>query len=326
MDVAEEFILLGSGSRPGGSAVVTRSVMRIEQGNVLVGMDSENHRLVLVPVNSIPEGIEDRRSRALALTARTLQLDNDAGSFIVLTCTDPALNLVFERVVADVVGRLEADAEPSTVCSDALADWRAMFQAASIGMDREAVIGLVGELEILSRLGLADKNAALEAWWGPSGHMHDFYNNRGAAIEVKSTASLEGNLVHISNLDQLDPGDVSSLHLAVCSLRPDLRAPTLDERIRLLIADGFARDTLIQRVADAGHVFEAATTIDTRYAVKSTRLWEVNEGFPGLRRSEFGEDQLRGVSNVKYELMLDSVGRPVDAGDVEFVFKNWVAE
>ena len=45
---------------------------------------------------------------------------------------------------------------------------------------------------------------ALDAWLGPSMSVHDFVRG-GAELEVKTTTSVDGNFVSISNIDQLDP-------------------------------------------------------------------------------------------------------------------------
>ena len=45
---------------------------------------------------------------------------------------------------------------------------------------------------------------ALDAWRGPTKSVHDFVRG-GAELEVKTTTSVDGNFVAISNIDQFDP-------------------------------------------------------------------------------------------------------------------------
>ena len=143
-------------------------------------------------------------------------------------------------------------------------------------------------------------------------------------MEVKATTALDGNFVQISNLDQLDPTGVTVLHLIVCALRYDPASRTLDERIRQLISDGFPQDLLIDKVGSAGYVFESAIDIDTRYAVRSVRIWHVADAFPGLRRNDLGEARLKGVSKVKYGLALDAAPPRLTDSAASTLFEGWV--
>ena len=55
---------------------------------------------------------------------------------------------------------------------------------------------------------------------------------------MKTTTSVDGNFVSISNIDQLDPAAIISLHLVVVHAREDSAAPSLDERIDELVGLG----------------------------------------------------------------------------------------
>ena len=173
-DIGDAFVLLTQGATvPQGSALLTRDVMELPNGAVRVAIDASGGRHVLVPVGADPI-VEDRRSRAVSLTVRELQIDGDAERFADLACNDAGLGLVFERVVADVLRRLKSGTTSRIVCSAALADWRALLQTAKDGVSRETVIGLLGELEVLSHLGHLEPTDAIGMWTGPDGHIHDF--------------------------------------------------------------------------------------------------------------------------------------------------------
>ena len=70
------------------------------------------------------------------------------------------------------------------------------------------------------------------------------------------------------------------------------------------LAIGMAREALLDKVENAGYVYESATVTDDRYGVRSVRAWLVNDSFPGLRSGEIGEARLRGVDKIHYELNL----------------------
>ena len=188
----------------------------------------------------------------------------------------------------------------------------------------EQVVGLIGELEMLERLSQSvGIENALEAWWGPDGHTHDFYSTEARAIEVKTTRSLEGNRIHISNVAQLDPSNLSDLHLVVFRLRRDRQAPTLDERIANLLEMGFPAARLLTKLEGAGYVHETHIHFNTRLSVVSDRWWVVGDGFPGLREARLNPLALRGVSNIKYELSLDAVGPPLSGDAADELINGW---
>ena len=161
-----------------------------------------------------------------------------------------------------------------------LDEWRALLKAAGQSVTRETVIGLVGELEVLRLLAAHNPVGALDAWRGPSKSVHDFVRG-GAELEVKTTTSVDGNFVSISNIDQLDPTAITSLHLVVVHAREDSTAPGLDERIDELIGLGVPQDALLTKVAIAGYVYGSGALVDDRFQVRSVRAWIVGDSFPG---------------------------------------------
>ena len=321
VDIGQEFILLSSGSRPTGTELVTRTV---PAGSTLVrvAIDEDGFRHLLVPVpGELPR---DKESAALDLEPRVLAINGTPVLFADLKCLDTRLSLVFERLVADVVARINAGDQPERALPLALHQWRDLFRGGSSGLTVEQVVGLIGELQVLERLSRsAGAESALDDWWGPDGHPHDFYSAVDRAIEVKATRSLEGNRIHISNVVQLDPAGLADLRLAVFRLRPDRQAPTLDERITALLEMGFPAAKTLTKIEAAGHIHESPLPFSTRFAVVSDRWWSVGEDFPGVRESRFSSAALRGVSNIKYELSLDSVGPSMPADAVDDLIGSW---
>jgi hypothetical protein len=135
---------------------------------------------------------------------------------------------------------------------------------------------------------------------------------------------VDGNFVSISNIDQLDPMLVESLHLVVVHVREDITAPDLDERVAELIRMGVPVGALAQKLADAGYVYGDGAKIEDRFSVRSVRAWTVNRNFPGLRRSELGDARLKGVSKIRYELALDSAPRRISDEGFKNFLMNWI--
>lgn len=324
-DVSEHFLLLkADADRVANSQLLTRTVgLRIGDADVLVALDSAGHRHLLIPV-SVGTVDGDSASQGVTLGQRVLRVGSEDLTYADLHCRMPALDGVFERLVDDTLARLSADSSsPLTTCRNVLDQWRALLRAAGTELSREELIGLVGELEVLRLLAHHDPPAALDAWRGPSRSVHDFVRG-GAELEVKTSTSVDGTFISISNIDQLDPGLSGSLHLIVVHAREDVTAASLDDRIDELTGLGVPRDGLLVKVADAGHVYGAELPLADRYRIRSARAWQIGEDFPGLRRAEIGEARLKGVSRIRYELALDTAPRRIADADLDGVLANWL--
>jgi hypothetical protein len=324
-EVAEHFVLLVAEAREvAGSQLLTRPVgVRVNGRDMLAAIDAAGQKHLLIPLStSVVDG--DHASQGVTLGSRTLRTDSADVTYADLQCRISSLDLVFERLVEDVLKRLTADGStPVTTCRKVLDDWRALLRAADQSLSRETVIGLVGELEVLRLLAGDNSVGALDAWRGPSKSVHDFVQG-GTELEVKTTTSVDGNFVSISNIDQLDPGLVSSLHLVVVHAREDATAHSLDERIDDLFALGLPNDALLAKVASAGYVYGSGVSVEDRFRVRSVRAWAVGDSFPGLRRAELGEARLKGVSKIRYELALDSAPRRLSDKEFDQFMATWV--
>lgn len=322
--VAEEFVLVRSGeTTPVGEQLLTRRLdLGIPQA-CFVAVDAQDQKHLLVEIGD-EKGVKDHSSQGVTLGSRPLLVGDESVTFADLHCRITSLDLVFERLVEDVIKRLaKSDAgSPGTVCRSTLADWRALLKSAGQPMSRDSIVGIAGELAVLREMAEREPVGALDAWKGPEGWTHDFAAH-GDEMEVKSTASVDGNFIHISNVDQLDPTAATSLHLVVVHLREDTAGETLDDRIRQLIDMGVPSDGLIQKVAHSGYVFESEADGGVRLTVRGIRAWRVGQKFPGLRRSELAH-RLHGVSDVKYQLALDSAPRPLTEDATQQLLVEWL--
>lgn len=324
-EVADHFVFLDArANEVAGSQLLTRPVgLEIIARDVLVALDASRQKHLLIPLPQ--DDVDgDNASQGVTLGGRVLRVGSDDVTYADLHCRMSSLDLVFERLVEDVLTRLAADpSAPVTTCRNVLDEWRALLKAAGQGVSAETVIGLVGELEVLRLLAEHNPTGALDSWHGPSRSVHDFVRG-GAELEVKTTTSVDGNYLSISNIDQLDPTLVESLNLVVVHAREDSTGPDLDERINQLVALGVPRQELLVKVATAGYVYESGVQIEDRYRVRSVRAWAVGAAFPGLRRAEIGEARLRGVSRIRYELALDSAPKRIADKEFETFIATWM--
>ncbi|MGZ8178876.1 PD-(D/E)XK motif protein [Williamsia sp. SKLECPSW1] len=288
--------------------------MSIADGEGLVGIDSIGQKHLLIPSGgaSVPT---DDTSNGVALTPRILRVGHVDIAFLDLHCKVPSLELVFDRLVDDVLARIrENSSTPIATCVQALDDWRTMLRRAT-SVTEDAVLGLTGELEILALAAELDAVSAANAWIGPNGGMHDFVTPSGA-IEVKTTASPDASAIRISSLDQLDPPVSGVLVLSLVHVAPDVNGPSIDDRIDRVLGLGFPRQELLERIANVGYVYESQPPFDTRFSLRSITSWLVGEEFPGLRRSKIATRDLKGVSSVKYNLATGSL--PESMKDMSF--------
>jgi len=321
--VSEAFGLLLTGKRPGGETEMSTRYSGIDVGReqVLLGVDRELRRHILIPVDSDFDET-DRVSRSVKLAPRVLQTRNGIQTYADLSCEIPRLGQVFEGLVESLLERLGDSTHPKDAVSQTLGDWRALLQKAVADIPREVVLGIVGELEILQILAERDPNA-IEWWQGPAGGEHDFARS-GRAIEVKATAGVDGNIVRVSNLDQLDPSLVDDLHLAVVHLKDSVDAPSIDERVERLIETGVAAADLERALGLLGYVRGISDSVHTRFEVRSIRWWEVGDDFPGIRSSDVEPQRLQAVRKVSYDLMLAAAPAPHDDQHVTVFIDDWL--
>ncbi|HET9896504.1 MAG TPA: PD-(D/E)XK motif protein [Streptosporangiaceae bacterium] len=325
IEVGEHFVLLEAQVRDvAGSQLLTRAIgVEVGGRDALAAIDSIGQKHLLIPV-MVSDIDEDLASRGVTLESRVLRTASGDVTYADLHCRISSLALVFERLVEDILERLVVDdSAPVSTCRKVLDDWRALLRAAGQDVTRETVIGLVGELEVLRLLAAHNPVGALDAWQGPSKSVHDFARS-DAELEVKTTTSVDGNFVSISNIDQLDPEITTSLHLVIVHAREDSRAPSLDERIDELARLSVPRDALLTKVSHAGYIYGSGVSINDRLRVRSVRAWIVDSSFPGLRRTELGEIRLRGVSKIRYELALDSVPKRLSDKEFDHLMGTWV--
>ena len=323
IEVGENFVLLEAQARDvAGSQLLTRAVgLKIGGRDTLAAIDAAGQKHLLIPltVNTV-DG--DNTSQGVTLGSRMLRTDSGDVSLC-----GPALPDLFAGPCLRASGRRRTQAPscrrftPVSTCRKVLDEWRALLKVAGQDVTRETVIGLVGELEVLRLLAAHNPLGALDAWRGPSKSVHDFVRG-GAELEVKTTTSVDGNFVSISNIDQLDPAAITSLHLVVVHAREDNRAPGLDERIDEVIGLGVPQDALLTKVATRWVCVRKRSPGQDRFQVRSVRAWIVGDSFPGLRRAELGEVRLKGVSRIRYELALDSAPQRLSKRGVRALHSN----
>jgi hypothetical protein len=173
-----------------------------------------------------------------------------------------------------------------------------------LSYDRE--VGLYGELlfiQLLIDQGISS-SAVCNAWEGPRGRLHDFKLGAGA-VEVKTTASLDGFIARIGGLDQLDSTLISPIFIAGVKV--------------VLVADGRTLPQLVDEISDslindknslkefecnlirAGYLSLYSSSYTRRYSASTLNMFHVTSEFPCLTRRNVA----REIRSAHYDIDLD---------------------
>lgn len=180
-----------------------------------------------------------------------------------------------------------------------------MRRGADTMLGPQAEIGLFGELVTLLDAMSVGLHPAIpiEGWEGPLHGIQDFALGTGA-IEVKTTIATTGFPASIESLDQLDDAQRQPLFLAAVRLRPEpsgVSLPELIDRIRMMVGDDPARNTLDTRLLHAGYVDATRDHYQRRYEIVEMTIIHVDNTFPRLTKATVPA----GISAAQYDINLD---------------------
>lgn len=252
-----------------------------------------------LPIGWIPPSAEDPRER--------LKID----------CPDPALRPTFLSLIGEVLDRV--DARRGSVyleVSRVVDDWRRALRAARSNLSRQQLIGLYGELTVLRSLVAERGLDALVLWRGPDGHRHDF--SRANALEVKTFSGTASPRVTIHGVHQLDPPHRHDLHLLALRVEESSDGETAAEIVRELETMGVSIESLRSRTDEDEPL---ALDESVRLEVVERRLFQVAEGFPGIRASRLDPVSLKGVERLTYQLLLDACPDPLPESELQHVLE-----
>lgn len=224
-----------------------------------------------------------------------------------------------------VVHRAEKSGEalPDVIAGE-LAAWEALLRMPS-SMDRNQVIGLLGELWVLWRLMQNLGAHAIDCWTGPASEQHDF---RLAAddLEIKTTISHSRDHA-ISGLDQLVTTEQRSLSVVSIQLKPAGGGPGISLRDAIgrishhLSGDPVSLKKFNDRLMAIGYRHDDDSRYSDRYCLRSDpTLVPVNSGFPRITAESLSvvltSSSLRRIRKVIYTANLDGMGMTLDSRDV----------
>ena len=175
----------------------------------------------------------------------------------------------------------------------------------------EAETGLYGELVVLRDIvGTGIPAAyAVEAWQGPLNGLHDF-SSGSAAIEVKTTVSVNSFPARVGSLEQLDPSLKQPLFLVGVRLAVRSTGSTLPDIVDML-RDRLAGEpptlsVFESRLLHAGYLDALANDYTRRFESVGMIVFEFTGSFPGLTHGNVDA----AIRQANYELDLDVLHVP----------------
>jgi hypothetical protein len=288
------------------------------QLGVLLAIDSQQLRHVLVPADETAEAPAKATTKGLEVTVDELQADDrPPRRYFDVACRDGAMAANFTAVTVEIVEELASGPDDSRKTLERiLSRWRWFWDAPPAGLTDTEAVGLFGELWFLEFwLGPIDAGV-LGAWTGPGRDRHDF-KWPAASVEVKATrARSDGSAIHrISALDQLEDPEQGQLYLFSLRVSPDpIAAHSLTasvERIRRTLSD---RAELLhefdERLIALGYSLTQRERYDAPLRVVAEELYRVNSEFPRLTSASFVDGAVpSGVDGIIYSLDLAACAR-----------------
>lgn len=284
-------------------------------GPVLVAVQDDDVRHLLVPIDAKHTLQEDLDGRAVTLRRRVLEDPTSYRTYAALALVDDRLQDLFAVLCAEVVARI-ADKPDRAVAAlrRTLADWRSLLSGARRTLGPSELAGLFGELTLLRAMIELDPGA-VGFWTGHSRTAQDFHRG-SVALEVKTTTSPEGRTVRIHGVGQLDGGDAGRLLLTWFRLRTDV-GRTLPDLIDEILTATDDETAFLAALRDAGYLMADREVYARRvFDVVEQRTYEIGPGFPRITAAGLTDDAaLAGVDGIHYDLDLDSA--PAAAAAIE---------
>jgi hypothetical protein len=308
MNLGELWAEMEASPTPAGEGRLLRRIHPEAVGDLYVGLlkpDDERMVILAVPGADCPAADKLPSTRG---TRSGLGTPREDGSVpIELRLTDRAAREIFGALAADVASAAAAaPSHPEAV--DAwiarLRRWQRLLQRLPPeGLSPESQRGLYCELWTLQQIVAPEigDEAAVEAWTGPEPALHDFQHPR-AALEVKSTAGAQHQVLRISSERQLDDTGTDALYLIHVSIDVRLGAgetlPKIVASARQAVAGTPAEARLEERLHDAGYLDVHAQRYPSSYTQRRVAAYRVVDGFPRIVEADLAD----GVGDVRYSV------------------------
>lgn len=270
----------------------------------------ENHRLLFFVQDRGGESVKPLQN--IAGLDVSIESDGNGESRLVCTLTDldPELSDKFATVAKDIAfhcskfkgRRLFLNAQ------ERIKSWANFLKPSRSGLTREEFIGFFGELYSISDqlFHAFSESDVINGWIGPDGKKQDF-SLGNLAIEIKTSLSGDKREVTINSLDQLDRVTERLLLLRVVAApAAEGEGVSLGQLYEGIVesvkGDLDAENKFLNR---ASPFYGKATEqqINEQYQVIDVSIYEVQDGFPKLTRSNVCPE----ILDAKYSISVNAI-------------------
>lgn len=290
----------------GSNGRIYRRLDLKQENGIRIGcMGPEIKWELLIEAGSESGGRETEFPEWKGMDFRQVSLDVPvpATTHIILSVESREHLEVFVAVCADLVDEIEniSDTESRiNVLRDWMQRWSRFFaKFGQGGLSAERQRGLFGELWFLSYLleNSVEDTLVLIAWKGWELGVHDF-EEKGHALEVKTTLTKEPRRVQISSELQLDDTGLQSLHLLVLTLKQSggggETLPQAVDRLRSHFKNQPGCCASFEHaIREAGFIDAQGEKYSLSFSVKKKELFSVGEEFPRITEVPSGTGNLR---------------------------------
>ncbi|MBA4322705.1 MAG: hypothetical protein C0408_07805 [Odoribacter sp.] len=290
------------------------------------GKDTQGAFLLLLEIDKQYLEFLEKQAVDLKGVSTDLRLNPSTGGHFFILCLQNKENAdIFHRLCMDLIDRTKDVKEQKValeIIHTRLKRWQSFLSRKTNHLlTAQEVQGLYAELEFLYICISKTDNqlAVIEGWQGPLGGPQDYVLG-DYAVEVKSVAGLQKNVVRISSENQLGT-HLDRLYLQVFFLaefyacKLGLSLNQMVDKVRSRINDIDTRDLFDNRLYETGYI-ELKDYDTPCYSVTCQKTYEVQEGFPRIIPDALSD----GLTNVSYDLGLNSLESyicdfPFDGGD-----------
>jgi len=263
--------------------------VQLDAGHPLIGLDSDLNRHLLLPILPGTYVAADRKSSGLHLFGATWSENGKPIDVVDIVCLKPHLNDLFCEITYEILSALGTERErPDRAGRKVIARWREFLsQDAGNIPDDAAVVGLTGELLILTKLAQRSSDA-LRSWTGPEGGKHDFVGSH-CSIEVKSTLRRQGIIIAVNGAEQLLSMTGKNLFLSVLQFEQVTSGGVnIAGLIDGLVELGVDRMEILRKTSLVGFGPDVIASLrDKQFNLLAAKHYVVDASFPRITPESF---------------------------------------
>ncbi len=274
---------------------------------VRIALGGTDRPMLLLPVST--SALREKLPEADGLAIEYAQYKGTSsatGYFLQVSSKDDQLESVFLDLVENVCSRVRNGEGSHTALASAIDEFRDLLSRSRQLVDRSRIVGLMGELLFLNTA-LDSNSKAATFWTGPGGGRRDFLFPE-AAVEIKTTEQSTGRNVVIHSLAQLATDDADELFLMFYRLEENpgkgMAVSDLVQAIRAKLDSAEFFDKKLEEVGYNGSSSESWNAF--RWSLLEAAPYRVADGFPRITPATFPKGPPAGVSQVTYQLDLDT--------------------